>query len=162
MKNTKQNLNDEVKGVFTGYLKQLGYRKTEGRYDILQEIYAMGTHFEVETLYLNLKKKNYHISRATIYNTVELLLECGLIVKHSFGNKAGSYEKAYGSNQHDHLICLHCNEAIEFEEASINDIIEKISSKYKFQISHHSFTIFGNPEVDKDGKCLYCLKTIKK
>lgn len=160
MKNTKKSLNDEVKGVFTGYLKQLGYRKTEGRYDILQEIYAMGTHFEVETLYLNLKKKNFHISRATIYNTVELLLECGLIVKHSFGNKAGSYEKAYGSNKHDHLICLNCNDAIEFEENSINEIIEKIGTQYNFNISHHSFTIFGNPEVDKEGKCLYCKKVI--
>jgi Fur family transcriptional regulator, ferric uptake regulator len=162
MKNTKQSLFDEVKGVFTGYLKQLGYRKTEGRYDILQEIYSMGSHFEVETLYLNLKKKNYHISRATIYNTVELLLECGLIVKHSFGNKAGSYEKTYGSNKHDHLICLNCNEAIEFEEGAVNEIIEKIGAKYKHIISHHSFTIYGNPIVDKDGKCLYCSKVVKK
>jgi Fur family ferric uptake transcriptional regulator len=160
MKSSKQNLFDEVKGVFTGYLKQLGYRKTEGRYDILQEIYTINGHFEVETLYLNLKKKNYHISRATIYNTVELLLECGLIVKHSFGNKAGSYEKAFGSNKHDHLICLKCNDAIEFEDTSINEIIEKISAQYKFNISHHAFTIYGNPEVDVDGKCLYCKKSI--
>jgi len=162
MKSVKQSLYDEVKDVFTGYLKQLGFRKTLGRYDILKEIYFMDSHFEVEELYLNLKKKNYHISRATIYNTVELLLQCGLIEKHSFGHKAGSYEKSYGGPKHDHLICLKCNDAIEFEEHSINDIINKIASQYKFQISHHSFTIYGNPEIDKDGKCVYCKKIISK
>lgn len=162
MKSAKQSLYDEVKIVFTGYLKQLGYRKTLGRYDILKEIYFMDSHFEVEELYLNLKKKNYHISRATIYNTVELLLQCGLIVKHSFGKKAGSYEKAYGGNKHDHLICLNCNDAIEFEEAAIDDIISKIGELYKFQISHHSFTIYGNPEVDNEGKCVHCKKIISK
>jgi Fur family transcriptional regulator, ferric uptake regulator len=161
MKSVKQSLYDEVKGVFTGYLKQLGYRKTLGRYDILKEIYFMDSHFEVEELYLNLKKKNYHISRATIYNTVELLLQCGLIVKHSFGNKAGSYEKAYGENKHDHLICLNCNDAIEFEEVLINEIINKIGAQYKHQISHYSFTLYGNPIVDKEGRCSYCKKEIK-
>jgi Fur family ferric uptake transcriptional regulator len=160
MKSTKQSLFEEVKDHFTVYLKQLGYRKTLGRYDILKEIYFMDSHFEVEELYLNLKKKNYHISRATIYNTVELLLQCGLIIKHSFGNKAGSYEKAYGANQHDHLICLKCNDAIEFEENSINEIINKIAAKYKFQISQHAFTLYGTPEVDKEGKCIYCKKKI--
>lgn len=160
MKNVKQSLYDEVKDVLTDYLKQLGYRKTLGRYDILKEIYLMDSHFEVEELYLNLKKKNYHISRATIYNTVELLLECGLIEKHSFGTKAGSYEKTYGAGKHDHLICLSCNDAIEFEEGSINDIINKIATKFKFQVSHHSFTIYGNPDIDKDGKCVYCKKIV--
>jgi Fur family transcriptional regulator, ferric uptake regulator len=160
MKHLSNEAFEEVKGVFTNYLKNRGYRKTEGRYDILKEIYSMDSHFEVETLYFNLKKKNFHISRATIYNTVELLLECGLINKHSFGTKAGSYEKSYGVHKHDHLICLICNNAIEFEESKISDIIKDIGKKNKFEVTHHSFTIFGKPEVDKNGKCLYCNKKI--
>lgn len=146
---TKKNDKDvfeEVKKIFTEHLKLQKYRKTQGRYDILKEIYNMDEHFEVETLYLNLKKKNYHISRATIYNTIDLLLECGLIVKHSFGNKAGSYEKSYGSRQHDHIINLNNQEVIEFQDAKINELVEEIAALYKFDVAHYSFTIYGTPK----------------
>jgi len=142
-KNNNKEVFEEVKIIFTEHLKLKKYRKTQGRYDILQEIYAMDEHFEVETLYLILKKKNYHISRATIYNTIDLLLECGLIVKHSFGNKAGSYEKSFGNRQHDHFINLKTQTVIEFRDTRINEIVESLASQYNFEVSHYSFTIYG-------------------
>ena len=150
----------EAEQIFTDYLKNLGFRKTEGRYDILKEIYSLDEHFEVEALYLNLKNKNFHISRATIYNTVELLLECGLITKHSFGTKAGSYEKSYGTRKHDHLICIICNEVIEFEDPKIEEIKTEIGNLNKFDITHYSFTMFGSPQKDETGKCKYCKRQI--
>ncbi len=145
MKNAKNDVFDEVKKIFTNYLKKHNYRKTQGRYDILFEIYTIDDHFEVETLYLTLKNKNYHISRATIYNTIDLLLDCGLIVKHSFGNKAGSYEKAYGSKQHDHLINLENQIVTEFEDSRIQDIAKDIAKQHNFDMTHYSFTIYGTP-----------------
>jgi len=143
MKKLRKDIYDEVKNIFTNYLKKQSYRKTQGRYDILYEIYSIDDHFEVETLYLILKNKNYHISRATIYNTIDLLLECGLIVKHSFGNKAGSYEKAYGSKKHDHIINLENHEVTEFHDERISEIVESIGEQYGIEVSHYSFTIYG-------------------
>lgn len=145
MKKSKKEIYAEVKEIFTNYLALKNYRRTQGRYDILYEIYSFSEHFEVETLYLTLKKKNYHISRATIYNTVELLLECGLIVRHSFGKKAGSYEKTYGHHQHDHLINIDTQEVIEFHDERINELVENIARQYNFNVSHYSFTIYGKP-----------------
>ncbi|MFC2114291.1 Fur family transcriptional regulator [Bacteroidota bacterium] len=146
MKKLKKDLFEEVKTIFTNYLKVHDYRKTQGRYDILYEIYSIDEHFEVETLYLTLKNKNYHISRATIYNTIDLLLDCGLIVKHSFGTKAGSYEKAYGSKQHDHLINLENQIVIEFRDERVQDIVNSIGELHNFDITHYSFTVYGTPK----------------
>lgn len=148
MKKNKRDVSDEVKDIFTNYLRVHNYRKTQGRYDILNEIYDIDEHFEVETLYLTLKNKNYHISRATIYNTIDLLLDCGLIVKHSFGTKAGSYEKAYGAKQHDHIINLKDQSVVEFMDERMQAIVESIGEQYNFNITHYSFTLYGTPKED--------------
>lgn len=145
MNKPKKDVFQEVKEIFTNYLKNKNFRKTQGRYDILFEIYSIDGHFEVETLYLILKNKNYHISRATIYNTIDLLLDCGLIIKHSFGTKAGSYEKAYGSSQHDHLISIDDQSVVEFHDDRINQIAKDIARSYSFDFTHYAFTIYGKP-----------------
>jgi Fur family transcriptional regulator, ferric uptake regulator len=145
-----KNKNNEsylkAKEAFTNYLKENNYRKTGGRFDILHEIYSNDAHFDVETLYITLKKKNYHISRATIYNTIELLLDCGLIVKHRFGNKAGTYENTFSNKQHDHLICMKTQKVIEFREEAMQEILKKIGDRYNYDISHYSFTLYGTPK----------------
>lgn len=140
----------EVIKIFSQYLEKNGLRKTPERFTILEEIYKRDDHFDAEALYLHMKTQNYRVSRATVYNTLELLVSCDLVRKHQFGKNLAQYEKSFGSKQHDHAVCIETGEVFEFCDPRIQQIKEMVSQILGFEITHHSLTFYGYCKEARD------------
>ena len=127
---------------FSEFLKQQGLRKTPERFAILEAIYATEGHFTPEALLDDiLCKQNFRLSRATIYNNMDLMLEAGLIKKHLFSNGV-RYEKYVDFESHNHLICSSCGKVMECKDEAVKNAIESMRIK-KFTMKGYALYIYG-------------------
>ncbi len=153
-KSNQEVLLEKVEDTFTAYLEKMNLRKTRERYAILKEVYTIDDHFDIESLYLQMKQKKYQVSRATLYNTIEHLLACDLVTKHQFGKNLALFERSYAYKQHDHLICLDCDKVMEFCDPRIEQIQSMMGQILDFQVVHHSLNLFGKcKKLANNGFC---------
>ena len=149
----EENVRNTVKQILMEYLLKNGHRKTPERFAILDTIYSMTGHFDIDGLYKHMaEKEKFRVSRATRYNTIILLIDAGLVIKHQFGNSS-QYERAYHNGTHHHMICTSCGKVTEFEDESIKEAIARSQLK-GFSVSHYSLYVYG--------LCSKCVTTARR
>lgn len=137
-----ENVKDTVRQIFTEYLNANGHRKTPERFAILDTIYSIDGHFDIDSLYSRMMEcEKFRVSRATLYNTIVLLINAHLVIKHQFSSSS-QYEKSYNRETHHHQICTQCGAVIEFQDLELQQVIED-SKLSRFQLSHYSLYLYG-------------------
>ncbi len=129
--------------IFTCFLRQRGLSDTAGRRAIVDCIYGMEGHFDIYELDQRLRELGF-AHRATLYRTLKLLMEAGLIAKvRTDSHSRVAYEHTLGHSHHDHLVCDRCGEIVEFHDHGIESLQDGIASRYGFKLLHHNLTLTG-------------------
>ncbi len=129
--------------IFRQYLEKKGQRLTKERNAVLEKAFSCRGHFDPETLYVDLKKGGVKASRASVYRTLNLLCECGLVEKVSKTDHGTIYEQAIGRPHHDHMVCIHCGKVIEFYSEGLERLQEEMCREHDFTGKSHSLEIRG-------------------
>jgi Fur family ferric uptake transcriptional regulator len=134
--------------LFRSYTARKGLRNTPEREEIIREIFSSGDHFDVDELYLRLRKRGRRVSKASIYRNLPLIMDCSLIREAWHEDGHMHYEPVYGHRHHCHLRCIACGKVVEFYDEKLNTIQQNLGEKYGFEILDHRLEVFGY--------CLYC------
>lgn len=129
--------------IFREFLKSEKNRITPERFEVMDSAIDYDGHFGADDLYILMKNQNSRVSRATVYKTLELLVQCHLISKRNFGDNLTRYESNLKKQRHDHLICMDCGRIVEFANPVVKELPEKISNELGFDMESYSFNIFA-------------------
>jgi len=136
---------------FKQFLKKGKHRITPERFEVLDSALGQPGHFGADELFVSMKNNNSNVSRATVYNTLELLRQCKLLSKRNFGDNKTHYESNFNKQIHDHLICTNCGKIIEFTSPQIQKIVNNICKENGMEYVGYSFNVFGKTKNPK--KC---------
>jgi Fur family ferric uptake transcriptional regulator len=142
----------EAEKEFRLFLKNRKMRCTDERVAILREAVSMGSHFEADDIFVRLRRKKTGASHASVYRTIPLLVEAGIIRKTPCDHMDGRYESVFGEDHHDHLVCVRCGKVIEFRDDAIEKLQKKVARKYKFKMLGHRHVLSGICEKCREEK----------
>ncbi|MCL6520528.1 MAG: transcriptional repressor [Armatimonadetes bacterium] len=128
---------------FRHFLREEGMKTTRERKLILEEVFRNHQHFEADDIVSGLRKRGKRVSRASVYRTLPLLVNSGLLREVDFGERHGHYEHVLGHGHHDHLICTACGRTFEFNDNTIEELQQKICEQYSFKAHTHELRIMG-------------------
>jgi Fur family ferric uptake transcriptional regulator len=129
--------------VFKALLQKNGLRLTKQRTALLDAVFATHRHFSAEDLHRDLERAGHRVSIATVYRSLNLLVEGGLVQGLDVGKGRVLYEHTLGHAHHDHMVCLDCGRITEFQSQEIEDLQEAAAKAHKFTVTAHSLKLFG-------------------
>ena len=135
--------NQKLLSQFRDILRRNGLKFTPQRLAVLEEIIKDRGHRDCEDIYLSLKEMGNHVSRATVYRTLDILVKNGFARKMDLGDGRARFESKVESPHHDHLICTSCGNIIEFLDQDVEDLQEKIAKRYHYKLQRHVHQLFG-------------------
>ena len=139
---SKESVINAVERILDNYLEMNNHRKTPERYTILRAIYSTNGHFTLEELNEKLlREMNFRVSRATMYNTLNLFMELRLVIRHRFQGST-KYEACYDNTSHCHQICTMCGKVMEIKSPEISIAVENMHTK-RFRKDGFSLYIYG-------------------
>lgn len=137
---------------FQAYLRGNRLRLTRERLDILQAALSAEKHFDAEELLTSLGRRRPRVSRATMYRTLTLLEQCGILRRSLLGQGRSLYEQALGRGHHDHIICAACGRIVEFFDSDLEALQERIAARRGFRIHRHIHELFGTCKSCRTGR----------
>ncbi len=140
---TQPSASSREREIFRKYLERHGLKLTAERRALFDELFARHEHFEADELLMRLRAKHTKISRATIYRTLDLLVESGIVGRVRIGESGYRYERLRAGEHHDHLICTECGRVIEFYEPQIEVLQDEVCDRYGFLAISHSHQLRG-------------------
>jgi len=135
---------EEAWPLFVDFLKSKTSRITEARKIIFERVFARHDHFRADDLAAELASGKNRVSRGTVYRTLDLMTEAGLVQKIRDQDVHAHYEHIYGHGRHHHLICEKTGEFIEFSSSVISAEIERICKQHHFDERFHRVVVFGS------------------
>ena len=135
--------NNKLLSDFKDVLRKEGLKITPQRIAVLEEIIKDKGHRESEDIYMAIKTRKTHVSRATVYRTLDILVQQGFARKLNLGDGRARYETKIDSPHHDHMICNNCGKIIEFVNHEIERIQEEITKHHQFILQQHIHQLFG-------------------
>ena len=134
------NINSPVVRKFNEFLDSRGLRRTTERYAILNLIMAINGHFTIEELQQMIEKDGFRVSRSTVYNTVELLMDAKMLRRHVFEGMQAQYERI--TLPHTHLICTTCGKVKEVKDTNFAAFMN--ARRFNaFNTDHYSLYVYG-------------------
>jgi len=151
---------------FLQFLRRRGLRMTAARRDILQHIFAAHTHFEADDLHIRLRDAGHRVSKATIYRTLALFVDAGILRQSIAPSGATStfYELVHGLDEpHEHLQCEDCGQIIEVTEAELLGYLRKVAHAMGFSLTDHTVKLVGRcEELRRAGHCSRSGRTLER
>lgn len=138
--------------IFKEFLEKKGLKFTKERAAVLKEVFSTHNHFDPDELLIKMRKKGIRVSKASIYRTLPLLLECGLIEQVLKVDKHAHYEHTFGHGHHDHLICLRCGKVMQIFSEKLEKLQEQLCKKKNFRCVSHTLEMKGYCERCKGKK----------
>jgi Fur family ferric uptake transcriptional regulator len=129
--------------IFRAYLRKRGLKYTRERRAVLRGVMRDEHHFEAEQLLVDLRAGGERVARATIYRTLPLLVDCGILKQLQLGGKQARYEHTYGHTPHDHMVCTRCGRIIEFDNSEVASLASAVAGPHNFVALTHRFQIVG-------------------